>query len=312
MKFVLVQITKPNQKIYYLNHDPFRSILYTLEDMGHDCVVTRNVFIPGRINIILNPFDIDDETLHKLLTSNIDYVVYQTEILSNEGINNVHLRDGRKITLGGIKELKRYLVLLARSRMIWECFGFNQRFLASKRIMADLIRHGYCPALEGRERTCEPSVDMIFFGSISDYRANILNQIRNLKHSVYVLDMEPPYYRDNQLRNAKLNLSIRFSDHAMNHLPHFRVLTGLYQNRMTLAEYCPEQAWMEDIVMMVPPEDFIQTSLSIIETGEWRDRAVEYKKNFKQMPMEQYIKPLVDELQIRIKGNDYSGQAAIK
>jgi hypothetical protein len=79
---------------------------------------------------------------------------------------------------------------------------------------------------------------------------------------------------------------------------------------MTIAEYCPEQVWMQDMVLMVGPNLFISTCISLLESGERRERAVEYKIRFRPMPMPDHLEPLVAELQKRMKANELFGQRA--
>jgi hypothetical protein len=267
-------------------------------------IVSLNKPSPDRINILVTSYRLNDATCNKLVTSGVPYVVYQTEVLSPHGINVVHTSDG-VLGVGTQRDLQRYLALLSNATMVWECFGFNQSFMENFKIRADLIRHGYHPDLEGRPRKKEIDYDFLFFGSLTPYRKQVLKNYNQTE--LRILTLEPPMFRDQVLRGSKVNLSVRAHSSGMTHLPHFRVLTGLYHDTVTVAEFCSEQEWMKDMVIMVQPEEFLETTKRVASTDEWRDLASDFKKRFVQRPMVRYMEPLIEELGHRLKTNEKAG-----
>lgn len=307
MKFAIVQIVRPDQAVYYLTHDPFRTIQYSLESMGHEVICVKNTLVSGRINILTTAYNLDAGMANHLLQSNIDYIIYQTEVLSDLGINAQIVNQGKTImSLGDQERLRIYLQVLANARMVWECFRFNQEYLDKLKVDVSIIRHGYHPLLEGLPKKKELDIDLLFFGSLTSYRRKILQHLKIKKFKIEVLSLEPPYYRDDHLRRCKINLSIRTDTQYMTHLPHFRVITALYHNTLTVSEHCSEQAWMNDMVMMVPPEELVSTCTRLLKSGEWAERATVCRANFLKRPMTDYMEPLIVELAERLKNGAYA------
>ena len=307
LKFAIVQITRPQQKIYYLTHDPLRTLLYSLESLGHDVICTRNSFAKDRINILATAYNLDSQNANILIKSKVNYVVYQTEVLSAKGINVFYDKTANvRSALGGKKAIQTYLRVLSNSRMVWDCFSFNKNFLSKLNIDCGLIRHGYHPNLEGQPKKQNLDLDLLFFGSLTPYRKRILDALNKKGYKLAVLSLEPPLFRDDCLRRTKLNLSIRANPQGMSHLPHFRVLTGLYHHTLTVSEICSEQKWMEDMVMMVPPEQLVETCDRILQSGEWEERAQKCRANFLQKPMTEYLRPLVARLDEKMDKGEYA------
>ena len=135
MKFAIIQLATPKTKFLHVLHDPMRSLLFALEDLGYDVVVDKNHFYPDRVNILINSCCLHQDTVAALIQGNIDYVIWQTEALSDQGINICSGKGPNDlIGLGDKEALKQYLVALAYSRMNWECFIFNQEWLKKAKI----------------------------------------------------------------------------------------------------------------------------------------------------------------------------------
>lgn len=294
MKFNLVQIVK-NKELYYLIHDPLRSLLYTLESLGHDVIVSKDSLMKDRINIIALGLRYSEQEIQAIVNSKVPYIVYQTEVFSSKGLNYF---EGMPIQ-ESLNVQERYVTLCRNALMVWECFDFNQQYLQSIGIESHIIYHGYHPRLEGLPKKKELDIDLCFFGSLTHYRKQVLQQLRKRKLSISVLQLEPPLFRDEVLRRSKINLSIRANDTTMSHLPHFRVLTGLYFDTMTISERGRGQDWMQNMMSMVDVERFVDEITATLASKEYIEKGLQYKENLKQHPMTELMEPLVSELQGR-------------
>ena len=122
MKFNLVQVVK-DTKMYYLIHDPLRALLYSLESLGHDVIVQKDTMSKDRVNIISLGERLTMQDIDKIIASKVPYIVYQTEVFTDEGLN---------FQVGLTKQFcmekqERYLKLCRNALMVWECFDFNQK-----------------------------------------------------------------------------------------------------------------------------------------------------------------------------------------
>ena len=295
MKFNIVQIIQ-NAVVSHLIHDPIRLLMYTLEDMGHDVVVNKDTFMKDRVNIIVIGTRLSEASIDALIKSKVPYVIYQTEVFSDKGLNyqptsNIHQT---------LEWQRIYLKLLSGASMIWECFDFNQQYLQNIGIESHLMYHGYHRFLEGRAKKAELDIDVVFFGSLTPYRAKVLKSIKTAGISMMLLQHDGPLFRDEVLRRAKINLSIRANDDTMSHLPHFRVLTGLYHNTVTVSEQAKGQDWMVGLVDLVPPQEIGNRLQEMLRSKEYIPLAQQYRRAFLERPMEEYMTDLVAELQRRI------------
>ena len=294
MKFNLVQVVK-DTKMYYLIHDPLRALLYSLESLGHDVIVQKDTMSKDRVNIISLGERLTMQDIDKIIASKVPYIVYQTEVFTDEGLN---FQEGLTKEFC-VEKQERYLKLCRNALMVWECFDFNQKYLQNLGIESHIIYHGYHPKLEGLPKKEKLDIDICFFGSITPYRIQVLQKLAKKKINVSILQFEPPLFRDETLRRSKINLSIRANDTTMSHLPHFRVLTALYHNTMTISEQARGQDWMKDMMEMVPIDDFVESVASALSSKEYEEKAMIHKKELMRYPMTEFMKPLIPEVKGR-------------
>jgi hypothetical protein len=294
MKFNLVQVVRET-KMYYLIHDPLRSLLYSLESLGHDVIVQKDNLVMNRVNIISLGLRYSLEEINKIIDSKVPYIVYQTEVFTKQGLN---YQEGL-LESDCLVRQERYLKLCRNAIMVWECFDFNQKFLKEIGIESQIIYHGYHPKLDGLPKKKELDIDLCFFGSLTSYRIRILQKLRKKRFSVAVLQFEPPLFRDEVLRRTKINLSIRANDTTMSHLPHFRVLTGLYFDTMTVSEHGRGQDWMKDMMHMVDADIFVESVSAALSSKEYEEKGLLYKKEFMRHPMTDFMEPLIPDLKGR-------------
>ena len=296
MKFNIVQSTR-KASITYLIHDPVRTLMHSIEALGHDVTFHQDHFIVDRINIIVLGFRLSEKMVNRLIESKIQYIVYQTEVFSEHGVNYIKEWLAKSVVNIHLQEV--YLRLLKNALAVWECFDFNQKFLLERGINSQIIHHGYVPQLEGQPKKGN-LYDVCFFGSMTDYRQEILKAMHKRGINIHVLGAGPPFVRDELLRMSKINLSIRANADTMSHIPHFRILTALYHNTMTISEYAKGQQWLEPMMTYVDPniEDLVNMVEQVLNEGTYEQKAIEYKRVFQSKPMVDIMRELLDTLSI--------------
>ena len=140
--------------------------------------------------------------------------------------------------------------------------------------------------------------DICFFGSLTQYRRERIVRLKHLGLNIRILANVAPLVRDETLRVSKINLSLLANDTSMTHLPHFRVLTGLYHNTMTVSESARTQDWIQPMVKMVDGgvDDLIATIMDLLETGSYTTLAQEYREQFVAMPMKDIMQEMLVDL----------------
>ena len=88
MKFCIVQMTAgATGGITYLIHDPIKMLLYSLESLGHDVIFQENNISKSHINILVTSYRMNLRQVQALKRHDVQYIVYQTEIFSEKGLN---------------------------------------------------------------------------------------------------------------------------------------------------------------------------------------------------------------------------------
>ncbi len=293
MKFNIVQYTQ-HANITYLIHDPVQTILYALEDLGHDVVFQQDQLMTDRYNILVTGVRLDESYVNSIVKSQVPYIVYQTEVFSEYGLNYIDSSMDKNFR---IDRQNTYLKLLRNASMVWECFDFNQEFLKTKGIESTIIHHGYQPRLEGYPKKTI-LFDVCFFGSLTPYRKKILKALYQQNVRVKLLGCNPPLIRDEVLRSSKINLSLRANETTMSHIPHFRILTGLYHNTMSVSENALGQEWLEPMMMCVEPgfDNIVQGIFTALNNDSYEMHAKQFKDHFMAYPMINYMERLIAEL----------------
>lgn len=293
MKFNIVQIVDKSN-VSHLVHDPIRLLLYTLEDLGHDVILSKNNFSKDRINIVVIGARLTDQNVDALIASRIPYVVYQTEIFSDQGLNY----QSNFANCMDIQDV--YIKLVRHAIMNWEIFDFNQQYLQQLGIESHILHHGYHPLLEGRPKKETQDIDVAFFGTMTLYRQKILKELVKQGISMMVLEHDGPLFRDEILRRSKINLSIRSNDTNMAHLPPIRVMTGLYNHTMTVSDEIRGQHWMGNMFDFVEPALIVSRLQELLASQEYTTLAQQYRNEFLRYPMEDCMRPLLVELSGRV------------
>ena len=293
MRINIVQVTGKLGMLYYLCHDLIRLIMFSLEDLGHDVLFQKDIFEPDCLNIIVTGYHLEPRQVAYLRRQNIQYIVYQAEIFSPLGLNN----DNPKLKERFVAVQDSYLGLLEGAVHVWDCFRFNQAFLAERGIASSFVHHGYHPGLEGRPKKERHDIDVVFFGSHTDYRKQIFKQLIKSGLKLTILKFEPPAMRDAALRRAKVNLSIKANPTTMAHLPHSRIMTGLYLNTLTVSDPVYGQDWLHPMMDIVPTEDLTDYIHQIIQDGTYQQKSETYSRMYRQHAMVDFMAPLMEELQ---------------
>ena len=156
--------------------------------------------------------------------------------------------------------------------------------------------------MEGRAKKEEQDIDVVFFGSVTNYRNVILKKLHKEGLQIKVLNFEPPAMRDDALRRAKVNLSIKANPTNMAHLPHSRVMTGLYLNTMTVSDPVYGQDWLHPMIDIVETENITTHINQIIQDGTYRTKSVEYKKMYMQYKMVDIMRPIMQQVEEIMRG----------
>src|SRR5208282_1614878 len=161
MKFNVAVI---DPKGYAYTHFLFyfcKLICHGLESLGHDCIVSRNAFDPGRTNIVVGGHLLSSPDQVDFIARLGPYIVLQSEAIQ---FGMVGLWDNKP------QYQAVYVPLLKRARTVWEVIPHQLPILESMGARAQLFLGGYHPALEEVIHKETKDIDFLFFGSMTPHR----------------------------------------------------------------------------------------------------------------------------------------------
>lgn len=166
-----------------------------------------------KINIILGGHNIDKQAAKSIIDSGVRYILYNTEIYTDNGING---RPEKTDWEGS------YLPLMKNAESVWDMFIQNCMFLRDINIKSEYVPLGYVKELEEVHRSDQFQYDYYYYGLLSEKRKDILASIK--EHSSLVVHE----YCSHFLRNAYLSKSMATlyipQNDVFNHAPATRMV----------------------------------------------------------------------------------------
>jgi hypothetical protein len=302
-------------KLIYGNHaanglaivDTLNLIKHSLEELGHQAHFERNI-CPGHINIVTEFFTYDFLAHYEkaLETAGTQFIIIATEYLTGETFNNFdNLKIEQFTTLNSHydnltywkKRFTTFEIAAKHACAIWhlsehQVHNYQQRFGQDK---VCYLPHAYVASLENPNTVAlsDKDVDVIFTGTATPYRMNILNGLANKGLEVKVLEvMTPEYVRASWVSRAKVAINLR--QHADWKYPsNSRFYYHLMNHSMLVSEKCEFDCDLSKYVAEVEAEQFIVYVMDLIQRQNYQSKASENVALFKQ---ERPMKPLMAEL----------------
>ena len=277
MKFALVQYISKNGHAHHFISDIIRLIYLSLLDLGHECSISANQRVPGSINILFSWVQLTHEEIEQWVNSDTPYILFQPEILHETGLNDVKSHNWAEY-------MPHMWHLFAHALRIWELFDFNLPILQRRELPVDIFPLGYHPKLDSYLPT-QPEYDAIFFGSHSQYRADIFQALEKVNISLHTLNFAPNLFRDDLLRKSNVSLNIPLNVDEMFHVSPNRVTAGLYHQVPTLSPQCRCALWLKPMIRMLDTDNIAEEIARYIKEKQYIQDAKDFRQHFIQHPM---------------------------
>lgn len=278
--------------------DTLMMIKNALNELGYKADISKEPCCKS-INILLENFDA--EYLEKIKQVSLEggrFWIVATEELCDDTFN-LTARKGAAGTQYDKTEYwdTRYAAFVEALKYTELLFHPNQTQVPLYQALfpkAFFLPHGYTPnfATVRQKAASEKDLDFVFTGAVTDYRRQHLNVLRDKGYSVEVLPvLSASFYRDDVVSRAKICLNIRQSEEW----PHFsnsRANYHICNESMLVSEYCPIHCDVANYISM-PKQNFLDTAISLLESGEWETQAAENLNRYKK---EQNLHILLKEI----------------
>lgn len=288
MKFTVV-ITEPHLRNRgHFRYDLARLLAGSIESLGHDCTISRNLPDPGRMNLIVGGHTIYEEKHLALFQSpQVRYGIIQTDRLLDVGL-----------PYGPEKALFEnfYTPMLQGAQFIWDFQANHLPRLEELGLSAQRLSIGYDPALAYLPPKAERDFDFFFFGQVTPHRQQLLLRLQGRGHGLQHCDDTDPFFRDDLIARARVHVDPRWGDAGAN--PSFtRLATLLTNGYVVVVEEGGDLDGLEDCVVTAPTDQWVQCCSDTLARSDLDQLAETFHQRFKSRPMTECLAPLLEDLQ---------------
>jgi len=266
--------------------DTANVMLHGLQDLGHHVILTRQLVDPDYLNVLIGAHTFDaPDSVQQLRAAKIPYVIVQTEVIRGTTIN----------LTGETRFQQIYRPLLEGAAAVWDFYGSNQAALREQGIDSELLQLGYHPAMEQIRHKEDEDLDALFFGSVGERRAQVLQALKDSGVKLAVLFDDPAFFRNDMIARSKVQLSLRH-DARMAHMPLGRIKYLVNNRCLVVGETGLESETVDDLMVSAEPEDFVEAVRRTIEREDRRELAERFYERYREQPMKAFLEPLMDRL----------------
>jgi hypothetical protein len=285
MKFHICNIEPQGYRWGHFLDDFCRLVCYSLETLGHTCSMGCNQIEPERTNIVFCGHLLGAPEHVSMIADSCRYIAVQHEVLNPSGVNLSNNPEHFQ---------QVYLPFLRRAIGVWEGIPRNLVPLERLGIRAAFFRGGYHPALKEVPRKHEQDIDFLFYGSITPYRRQMLQQIADLGFRVVsVFDVRAPY-RNDLIGRAKVNLA-PMQGPGMQHFAYGRVCYLLNNRSLVVVERCEDQEWLEQCFVSSSAEHWTETCAQTLSRTDRESLRDEFSERFRLFPFTLQVERLLEQ-----------------
>jgi len=239
----------------YLHTEAFRELAETLqigfESLGHTSQIRENELEPGWTHVILGAHLLPPDRMHAVPPGSVIYNLEQ---------------------LGGAELRPEYYELACRHH-IWD---YDLRNIAKWKAMGCScapvhVPIGYVPELTRIPASPRPDIDVLFYGSVNERRARILNALKSAGIKVHIVFGVYGAERDQLIARSKIVLNVHFYESKVFEI--VRVSYLLANAKAVVTECAPQtelEEGLRDGLLAVPYDSLLEGCQRLLRNGEER------------------------------------------
>ena len=272
--------------LFHLRRDFILCLKYSLEDLGHECILSGLNLDASYLNLIIGAYFLPNSEIEKIYKSGMKYININTEIMANGMLNY----NPAKVDFAG-----SYVPLIRNGITAWDVVLDNTSEYEKFGVAGHFLRWGYHPKLREVDHKHQKDLDFYFFGSMSERRRRVIHllQAEGLRG---IADGDCPYYvRNDRIARAKVQLNL-IQDEKYTHVNSFRVCYLANNNSYTLSEKENDPAGYLDYTDVVSQhEDLAKKITEVLKTNSWVAKAEAQAASFEKISMTKVFEKLLDE-----------------
>jgi tetratricopeptide (TPR) repeat protein len=287
MKFSICVFEPSDYKYSHFLYDLCKYFCYTIEANGYDCCMVKNRLYNDRINILMGTHTLTDPAIVEQVMGVGKYVVIQTEVLREGGIAGWPDQESFSTV---------YVPLLQHAAAVWDGVDENQKHLQKLGITPDAFpRFGYLAPLEEIIPKKNKDIDFLYYGSLTEHRRKLFDELRALGGNVVTLFDEAAVFRNDYIARTRVHLAPNQTPETNRYIS-TRVLYLLNNRSVVVVEHCYNQEWLEHCYPTAETGDWASLCMETLHDPDLDQRAEGYFEHYKKLDMTHLFKPLLDKL----------------
>ena len=290
VQYNVTLVSPDGYRFAYLLTDTCRLAAYGLRSLGHRCDLTVNTIETGKLNVIVGAHLMKPAETQAMIAAGARYVVVQSEWLAPGATR------GRIVSsFHGDRFEAECRLLFERADAVWEAYEWNAGLLGAWNIPPERIKSyrtiGYHEKMRDVEHRpwAEKDIDVLFFGSITPRRQQVLAALARRFRTLAILDA-PAEFRNDLIARAKLNLNLN-ADERYPHLSLGRVGYLLNNRCAIVSESATTHPEIQALLECAPYERLVEECAAQLAKGERLDDiASSSYERFKAMPMTEVLR----------------------
>lgn len=270
--------------LFHLRRDFLLVLKYSLEDLGHDVVLSGVAIDGNRFNLVIGAYAQKPELIAKIAQSGAAYAHINTEIIAGDMLN--HNPDKADF-------LGAYLPSMEEGRFVWDVVLDNVPSYAAYGVNAHFLRWGSHPRMRDITHRQEKDLDFYFFGMLSERRKALLTALKTagLRGTA---DHSCPYFlRNDRVSRAKVQLNL-IQDDRYTHVNSFRICYLADNGCCILTEKEHDPANYLKYTEVVPVSQLADAVREYTSGELWKERGERAQADFAEYPMTKLMEELID------------------
>jgi len=288
MRFSICVIEPEGYKYSHFLYDLCKYLCFTIEANGHECCMVKNKYYFDRINIILGAHNLKDPDNLKQIKRAGKFVILQSEVLREGGIAGWPDQP----TFHTI-----YVPLMQQACAVWHGLESNEEHFQKLGIQAErLPRFGYLPELEEIVHKGKKDIDFLYYGSMTPYRAKLINELKIRGGNVVTIFDEAALFRNDYIARTHVHLAPNQGP-GINHIT-AKTLYLLNNRSVVVVERCHKQEWIEHCFPSADAGEWADLCMETLRRPDLDQLAEEYFNHYKKLNMANLFMPLLDKLRL--------------
>lgn len=229
------------------------TIMYGLKSLGYTALIVENEFSENNVNIILGVHLIHEDIMDKLPKSTIIYNLEQFD--SQSMLNNATFRKYKRFTVWDYSK---------RNIEKFKTLGFGNHIYH--------VPIGYVPELTRITKSSTQDIDVLFYGSINERRAQIIEELKQNGLNVVSLFGVYGEERDAAIARSKIIINIHYYNSSILELVR---ISYLLANRKAVLAECNEgtelEEYLKEAVALAPYDKLVETCIELAKNDKQRN-----------------------------------------